>query len=250
MDQCRQCHKKLHWDDAKCPHCGIESPHYQDDETTPRREIPAHELPDPFRHLLFRLIFPKFRRVGLFMMAVSMILVWVTTSELQEWAGRYAFGEERIVPAGFVFILVAGLLYALFFGVSMGSISRNKREALLSFAIFANLLAGIASAVYTLMNAKGIMLVLPIWNLVTSLLLGVVFLTSIDSARFVQEAIVDRPVNRFAVGAGYAFILGVFFFCYQGLSLHWSYTLSICITCATHFSGLVELFSSRSGSGG
>jgi len=235
---------RIHWDDDICPHCSAVSPHLRDDKEEHSKRT-HRSRPSPYRSRIFCLIFPRYQRLSIFMMAVSAILVGFTASELHGIAARLFIEGDVHLPVSALLLFTIGLIYSLFYGFTTGPLTIEARRAMLFFAISANILAGIAAGVEAVRNTTGIMLFFPIWNLANSALLLVLFWSSADNQNLYRDGLVDRRANRFVIGAGYGIALATFFVCHKILNLHWSYTFSICIACATNFGGIIDLITSR-----
>lgn len=241
MNECRKCDKEIHWDDDVCPHCGIELPHYVSEQALKRQKHWRQEK--LFRVPFLQLLVPKFDRLALFMMAVSCLLVWFKSPELRKLALELQVpGYVMVVMVGFG----AGLVFSLFFGVTTVPLGTKAKEAMLFFAVIVNLVCGVAAGWRMLTESHGWMLLFPIWNLLNCHILVIIFFTFVEYDRFYEAAVKDFRVNRFLIGVAFVLVLAAFVISHEHLHLGWAATLSICVTCSTNFSGILQFLFSRS----
>jgi len=176
------------------------------------------------------------------MMAVSSILILSTSSELRNGIQRLFFDGDSFLPPSLLILPALGLLYALYFGLTTGPLTSKSREALLFFAVVVNLLSGIAAGVRMISESNGWLLVFPIWNLANCVILLVIFFTFAEDERFHREAIQDLRANRFVIVLCYGLVLLAFVICHKHFELHWTATLSVCVTVSANFSTVLEYF--------
>jgi hypothetical protein len=104
---------------------------------------------------------------------------------------------------------------------------------MLNFAVLINTGTGIFAGMYVLKNiiAPNWLIVFPIWNIINSILLLLMFNFKIID----EECIDDRKATLLQIVLGLVSVLIIFVLCNYVFKLYWAITFSICIVYTTSF---------------
>ena len=252
---------------GKCPKCRHElvvpkstkgrpaiSPNKEPIPERPKQYIPAWEPGSGFgrdeaEEALIKLykesfsfLIPTYDELSLFLMAVTLIALYFTNSQMQKKINAFvtksveANAWQLLIPAALVLTGVLGLcIYHVF-------TTREKtvfeKRVMVGFAVLTNLVTGTIAGVYTLTStiASDWLLVFPVWNIINgALLLLMVALRAVD-----EECISDRDATATEVALGLIAVLVIFIFCNYVFKMHWAITFSICIVYTTSFDRAIQ----------
>lgn len=200
-------------------------------QMTPEREEALIEL---FKES-FGFLIPTYDKLSLFLMTVTLILLYVGNSQVRDWMRdltQAGHSESIVFLTVFNFFFI--LCIILFFQILVPSEETDfKKKIMLFFAVLINAITGIIAGTYVVRNATASnwLLVFPIWNIINCvLLLLMLYFRIID-----EDCISDRKATFVQTIIGLTAVLFVFILCNYVLKLHWAITYSICIVYTTSF---------------
>ncbi len=194
----------------------------------------------------FGFLIPTYDKLSLFLMAVTLILLFVMNIEMRNSIQGFIHGfrtepDKYHLPLTIclIFICICVYISRIIAGHIAGHIVASdertdfKKKFMLFFAVLVNAVSGIIAGTYVLKNAdvRNWQLVFPIWNIVNSVLL----LLMLHFGIIDEECISDRKATLVQIILGLASVLIVFIFCNYIFDLYWAITLSICIIYTTSF---------------
>ena len=210
-------------------------------------EFPSQNSPDDLTDLYeekLGFLIPNYDELSLFLMAAVFIILYFTSSKLQD--DIIAFLMRLDVWRRFIY--VALFMFAMFLCLYHVFTSRKKTDIekgiMLVFAITVNAATGFIAGFYMLKECPGWLLVFPVWNIINSVLLIIMQYVNL----FDENQISDRDATIPQVIIGLVSILIIFFICNNVFNLHWAITYSICIIYTTSFDrGLQSVFPGLTG---
>jgi hypothetical protein len=178
-------------------------------------------------------LIPTYDELSLFLMAVTLILLYVANIPMREQIHKWMARHHDI----WVYIVAAAFLCGLGLSIYHVFTTRNKTDlekwGMLIFAVLTNAGTGIIAGTYIIRNidTTNWPIIFPIWNIVNSVLLLLMLRFRIID----EECISDRDANATEVIIGLVAVLIIFVFCNYVFKLHWAITFSICIIYTTSF---------------
>lgn len=253
---------------GKCPKCNhlvvvpwttkgrpAISPNKEPIPEQPKPSVPEwdkeHLWPVPTDELIelckedFGFLIPTYDKLSLLLMAVTLILLFVTNIEMRNCIRDFIRGfhtesyKYRLLLIFYSILICLICLFLYIYRTITSYIIASKEETdfikkiMLVFAVLINAITGIIAGVYILRNATVFnwLLVFPIWNIINCvLLLMMLFFNIID-----EESISDRDTTAVQIILSLIAVLVIFVFCNYVLKLHWAITFSICIIYTTSF---------------
>lgn len=206
------------WTFSKCPDCGI---------------ISFMRL---LRDRIKGFFLPTFSELSLFMMSLSFLLVLFFSKSMRSGLFKFLTGP-RSDPRIFMLLVFfgAGLALSIFHVFTEREKTNPEKYAMLFFAVVSNAVSGIFASVYILKQSSdspGILLLLPIWNIINCILLLISFRAGLINERNIS----DEDATHFEVLFGFLITVVIFIVCRFVFKLYWAITFSICVIYATSFS--------------
>jgi DNA-directed RNA polymerase subunit RPC12/RpoP len=207
-------------------------------QMTPEQE---GELIELFKES-FGFLIPTYDKLSLFLMAVTLILLFVMNIEMRNSIQGFIHGfrtepDKYHLPLIFYLIFICLCVYISRIIAShiVTSDERTdfKKKIMLFFAVLINAVSDIIAGIHVLKNAevRYWQLVFPIWNIVNAVLLLLMLRFGIID----EECISDRKATLVQIILGLASVLIIFVFCNFVFKLYWAITFSICIIYTTSF---------------
>ena len=184
-------------------------------------------------------LIPVYDEMSLFLMSVTLILLYAVNEPFQEQIRKWA----AICPHIYVFIAAAifitGMGLSIYNVFTTSEKTDTEKWIMLFFAVLTNASTGIISGWYVLSSSiRDWLIIFPVWNIINGVLLIVMLFKIID-----KECISDRDASLKEVVIGLIAVIIVFILCNYVLKLHWAVTLSICIIYTTSLDkGLQSVF--------
>jgi DNA-directed RNA polymerase subunit RPC12/RpoP len=176
---------------------------------------------------------PVYDELSLFLMAITLILLFVTNTSFQEQIHKWneRFSDSRIFIAGV--ILLAGMGLSIYHVFTTREKTGIEKWIMLLFAVLTNAGTGIISGWYVLNSSpiQNWQIIFPMWNIIN----GVLLLLMLRLRIIDEECISDRDATAGEVIRGLFAVIVIFIFCNYVFKLHWAITFSICIIYATSF---------------
>lgn len=184
------------------------------------------------RRTALRFLTPSYDEVSLFLMSVTMVLVFVWNQNVRERALDFAFSVTGIFWGGiYVIMYGCGLVLCIYHIFSSRQKNDTEKYLMLFFAVLTNGISGICAGVYIFKHSIIWLAVLPIWNIISGAVLILMLWVDIIDRRCVGDQ--DATIVQAIIGL--AAFLTVFFVCSYLLRLHWAITFSICVAYSTSF---------------
>ena len=198
--------------------------------------------PPPAEHprWLKRWFVPQYDELALFLMTLACVLLAIFDP-----AFRAALALPLQQPfdwrSYFLFVCVAaGMLLSVYFAFSSRPKNRFVKFCMLIFALVANGGSGIAAGLHMLVNAKGLLLVFPLWNIITGCLLFVLARYDVID----ETCVTDEKTTLAQVGFSSLVLVITFAVCKFWCGLYWAEVLSICVVYACNLNALVQYYMS------
>lgn len=191
-----------------------------------------------------RYLIPQYDELALFLMSSAFLLVFV--HEVFYRGNTLAIRSQDIgLPVALaVLFFTAGLALSVYHVFVDRPKARHEKAAMLFFAVIACGASGIMAGMHIAEESIGLMLIFPLWNIASGLLLlGMYRAGSID-----EENISDTNTRPLRVAFGLLVIILIFVLASFVLELHWAVVFSICVAYASSFSAFVtDLASTEAG---
>jgi hypothetical protein len=175
----------------------------------------------------------------LFLMAATFLLLCITNGQMKdqlystlhslviERPSHSSRGPGGIIICGVFFLLVLVLsLYHLF-------IKRKKKpwekRAMLFFAVLSNAGASLFAGHHVIKHSAGWLMIFPIWNIISSVLLLIMFRLNV----FGEECVTDRNAKPSEVLPGLIVLVIILMLCNFVFRTYWAVTFSICMAYTT-----------------
>lgn len=202
-------------------------------------------IPETKRNTFIDLFVPRYDELSLFLMSLSFFLVYFLDPELNALAYKFLITEFEPKFFSFyaVFLLfLCGAAFSIYHVFTTAKKTDFEKWAMLYFAIMVNGLTGLLAGVYLLQTSHGYLTVFPVWNIINSFLLLLMY-----RFRLIDEtAIADDNPTPYQVVVGSAVVIVVFIVCQFVFRLHWTITFSACVCYATNVNNFLQrLLSTR-----
>lgn len=185
---------------------------------------------------------PSFDETSMFMIALAFILLFFSNVSLRSCI-YYFFLEDEKDRAGLLLLLllfIAAVLLSLYHVFTKRKKTEPEKHLMISFAVFANGLGGIAASTHILENTSKnkpcIFVLLPIWNIINCILLLALWRFGKITAKHISDRNAT-PVEAFLAAL---IIVAIFVICQFVFNLYWAITFSICVVYASSFSEAVS----------
>lgn len=182
-----------------------------------------------------RFLIPTYDEASLFLMSVAFLLLLATDPGCRaDWSSLLARGWS---PGRICFVLLfpVGLLVSLVRVFSRRPASRVEKVLLVGFGVGLNALTGVWAGLWVLEHTRGWMLVFPVWNIASAVLLVLMYrLGYVD-----ERNLVDRNAPRVSLVAGVLVVLLTWLVAGRILGAYWAVTLSLCVAYATNVNALL-----------
>ena len=175
---------------------------------------------------------PTYDELSLFLMAATLILLWITNSKMRDEV--IGFAMRRIdAPRLYIctIILLAGMFLCLYHIFTTRAKTDIEKRLMMIFAVTINAITGIVAGIHTIKESVGWLLVFPVWNIIN----GVLLLLMLRFNVIDEECISDRKATLVQIILGLIAVLVIFILCNYVFKLYWAITFSICIVYTTSF---------------
>jgi DNA-directed RNA polymerase subunit RPC12/RpoP len=192
----------------------------------------------------FGFLIPTYDKLSFLLMALTLMLLFITNSQMRMFipdANKVVSQTESFIYSAKLFLLIAIVPIFLIFRIFRQTDADFKKQIMLFFAIMINAYSGIIAGIYVISNISTSywLLVFPIWNIINSLLMLIMFYMKVID----DECISDRKAAPVQIFLGLTAIVVIFLLCNYVFKLHWAITYSICIIYTTSFDrGLQSIF--------
>ena len=192
-------------------------------------EIP-NEMTDIYEEKLGFFI-PTYDELSLFLMAVTLIALYLTNSEMRDETIGFAMRLNSWRLGIYLALFLVAMFLCLFHVFTPRKKTDAEKGIMLLFAVTMNAASGIVAGLYLWEHSRGWLLIFPVWNIINSaLLVLMVWFNVID-----ERCIADRDATAKQTILGLIAVFVIFIFCNYVLKLHWAITFSICIVYTTSF---------------
>lgn len=193
---------------------------------------------DP-RNPISNLFIPRYNAITLFLMSLAFVLIFCTNAELRT-GFHDLFFENKLDPRIYIAfcLFVAGILFSLYHVFTARKRTDWEKIAMLFFAVFVNVLSGIAAGMHVLKDTYGVLVIFPVWNIINGVLLLIMYRLHIID----ESSIVDDYATSFQVLLGSIVVVTALVACRFIFAIHWSITFSICVSYATNINRTFQDF--------
>jgi hypothetical protein len=193
------------------------------------------------RHPVFDFFVPRYNTLSLFLMSIAFLLLYFINPELNAFAYRCLIEEfdPKLFPFYTLFFLfIAGITFSIFHVFMRGQQSDDEKSVMLYFAVMVNGLSGLLAGARLLQTSHGYLSVFPLWNILNSLLLLLLYwIQQLDESAIIEG---KAPPRQILVGG--LTVLVVFLLCQFAFHLHWTLTFSVCVCYATNVNSFQQRF--------
>lgn len=173
---------------------------------------------------------PSYDEVSLFLMSVTTVLVFIWNPGVRQRSLDLVFSAPGVFLAGvYVIMYGCGLVLCVYHIFSSRQKNDVEKYLMLFFAVLTNGISGICAGVYIFRHSILWLAVLPIWNIIS----GVVLILMLWFEIIDRECVSDEDATVGQAIIGFVTVLAVFLVCSSLLRLHWAITFSICIAYST-----------------
>jgi DNA-directed RNA polymerase subunit RPC12/RpoP len=197
---------------------------------------------------LYKTFFPAYDELSLFLMAFTLIMLFIANTTLQEQI-------HNIMEFGGLFVYLVAVILLCGFGLSIYHFytSRQKTDVekgvMFIFALFTNICTAVVAGIYTLRQSSGWVIIFPVWNLINAMLMVLmnVHIVNQHCTTIYRYCITDRQASYHQIMLSLTAVFLIFIFCNFVFNLYWAVTFSICIVYTTSFDkALQSIFPSSS----
>jgi hypothetical protein len=195
---------------------------------------------------LRRFFVPTYTERGLFLMALSFVLLALFNAELKSGImnimKKAIESHDRnslwVIVVSVLFI--SGFILSIYHAFSSKPKSEIEKTIMLVFALGINGITGVIAGLRILNDHHGFLIVFPALNILSSIVL--IYLIG-----FADSAIIDdSDVSLWELLLGSIIVFTTFYFCQFWFDLHWSVTFSICVAYAMSVNDMIgRLFLKR-----
>jgi len=184
----------------------------------------------------FGFLIPTYDKLSFLLMALTLMLLFITNSQMRVFtpdANKVVSQTESFIYYAKLFLLIAIVPIFLIFRIFGQTDADLKKEIVLFLAVLINASSGIIAGIYVIGNttASNWLLVFPIWNIINSFLMLIMFyMKAID-----EDCISDRKAAPLRIFLGLIAVVAIFLLCNYVFKLYWAITFSICIIYTTSF---------------
>lgn len=186
---------------------------------------------------------PEFEELPVGLMAVTVVLTIAAEKDIQNFIWNGIDGEHAVLFVFGLFVIVTGVMIAIFHLFSDAEKSREEKRQMLVIASVCCIFSGVVGGYY-LYAAGGqasVMRLFGAWNGIQGLFLAVFLcLKEVD-----ESAVADANAETREVVAGLLTVVGVFALLKYYFKLHWVDTFSVCIAVSMNFSLFMRIVSSQ-----
>jgi hypothetical protein len=190
------------------------------------------------RKWFFRLgLIPTYTEVSLFLMGLTFLFLFLLNSLFKKEFLDYFFKDSD--PRGTLTLItfMAGFMLSIYHAFSNKVASELSRTAMLFFALFINFFAGLAAGFYALRNSKGYLIIFPIINIISAILLIFLFRAGVITT---DTSILDRQARLREIILGSILICIIFFVSQYLFHNYWATTFSLCVAYATNINNFIS----------
>jgi hypothetical protein len=182
---------------------------------------------------------PRYDDLTLFTLSVTLLLLAITNRQLQDaiksfFASGYHFAGFYVLLA----LFSLGLLPSLANVFLRRQKSNFEKVFMLLFAVGATAGAGIYAGVKMFESFRGWLLIFPIWNIIT----GVILLLYFPAGIVTTKCITDESSSFLQLAISVAATALLLVLCNYVFKLHWVYTYSIAVCYTTSLHNVVQDF--------
>ena len=193
------------------------------------------------RNLFAWLFIPRYNELALFLMSFAFVLLFFTHADLRAASYKPLSGNFRMRVLIALGLFVLGIMFSLYHVFTAREKTEGEKAVMLFFAAIVSGLSGVAAGLHILKEAHGILIVFPIWNIINSALLLLLYrLEYID-----ESSIVDDNATAFQVISGSMVVVATLIVCRFVFKMYWAITFSICVTYASNLNGMLQSLFSR-----
>jgi hypothetical protein len=190
----------------------------------------CEDIEEEYEKRWFNFLIPTYDELSVFLIAASLILITINNSEMRAFLWGYILDDWRNI------ILLLMIVFALYVCLCQPFITRRKnigeKYLMLFVAVFVNGGTGIIAGGYILDNSADWLAIFPLWNVINSLILLIMFRFAIIDERSIS----DRDTNAVEIIFGLMVIIAIIITCNFIYKLYWAVTLSFCLIYAASLS--------------
>lgn len=188
---------------------------------------------------------PQHNELSLYLIGASMTALLLLDPVMRQELSVATRDRDltALVPTCLIFF-GQGILFTIIHLFTHSRKNAYEIFCMVFFAVFVNAVAGIAACAHIITeNGVHLLLIFPIWNLFSSLvLMASLFIATVGGGdtRYLQVTVGEEDATPRQLILGTAILACLIWLCHLALHLHWSITLSICVIYASHFDRLAQ----------
>ena len=195
----------------------------------PRTITEKRSDPDFFE----RLLLPDYDELSLYLMSYTLLLLFIVNVPPNTWSSSnisFTFdGSTDFGVLTYLSILIMGMILSFYHAFSSRRKTIIEKQIMLIFAGIICAFSGIWGAAYILVHSSGWILLFPIWNIFS----GMMLLGALRTRQMNENNISDENVSLIEVMLSTGLVSIIFIFCHATFELNWAATFSICIAWST-----------------
>lgn len=181
--------------------------------------------------VISKLFIPQFNAPALFLISLTFLLLAITNSEMR------AGGITLTIGNPFILLFIGGMIASLRITLAQGLKTNAQKRFMLFFAVFVNIFVGLEAGLQLMQNAKGVLLIFPIWNIASAFyLLGLY-----RSGKITIDSIQSEELSESQIFLGGLVVFALILFCESFFNWHWTTIFSICVIYAMNIQYAIQL---------
>jgi len=185
---------------------------------------------------------PHYDELSLFSISyVCTLLFLVNIKSFSLENTEFTVSYDAFLLAMLCLILLSGYLLSFYHAFTDRRKTLIEKKLMLVYAAIVCGFSGIWSGTYMLVESPNMLIVFPIWNIIS----GWILLGALREGSLTEENVGDENVRFGQVASNTIIISCVFFFCYIFLKLNWAATFSICLVWVTTLNGSINQVSMK-----
>lgn len=197
--------------------------------------------------IICRFFVPKYNEIAIFLMAIAFVLLVLFDLDLKTSIKSvihkafvsHAYGRETVWAFMVAVLFISGFILSIYHVFSSKRKSETEKTLMLVFALGISGFAGIIAGLQVINDYHGLLIVFPVLNILSSVVL--LYLIGFAEHSIISDE--DALLQELLFGSVITGI--VFYFCQFRFNFHWSITFSICVTYVMIFNNILGGFLTR-----
>jgi len=180
-------------------------------------------------------IIPEFTEVTVFLTSFTFLIFLIFLFFDESFRIMISLYQTELLMIFFFFGLWS-IYLSIKYIIPNRMLNKFEKKAVLAFSIFSNLVIGVYTGTYEFYHSRGLLIVFPIFNIVSAILLWVFF----DMKIITTEWVSNKQIRFRDLIIGVIIISILFFISHSILKNYWAITFSICLFYATNINEFIN----------